>query len=117
MLQYGFSPVLKTAGFLLLLIALMLAAYYVLKRYGHRIGMGGRLSKDAPQFRGRLSLGPKHQVAVIEFRGKTLLLGVTDHSINLLSCMDDESCRRSREKDAEVFQKAMDQAGADSAAD
>ncbi|MDK2955441.1 MAG: flagellar protein FliO/FliZ [Desulfovibrionales bacterium] len=117
MVEYGVSPILKTAGSLFLIIALMLVAYYLLKRYGHRIGVGAKFSKDAPQFKGRLSLGPKHQVAVIEFRGKTMLLGVTDHSINLLSCMDDESQSRSREKNAEAFQKAMDQADADSAAD
>jgi flagellar protein FliO/FliZ len=117
MLEFGFSPLLKSAGALLLLLGCLLAGYYVIKRFGHRFGLSPKRSRNAPQVKGQLSLGPKHRIAVVAFRGKTMLLGVTDHSINLLTVMDDEDQNGAKDTDDEVFKKFLDQADADRAAD
>lgn len=48
---------------------------------------GLRFLGVAPGFNveSRLSLGPRKHIIVVRYRGKRLLLGVTDHNINLLS--------------------------------
>ena len=51
-------------------------------------------------------LGPRRGVAVVRFLNKRLVLGVTDHSINLLHEVDDDDDRDGPQS----FQKTMDKA-------
>jgi len=78
---------LKVAGILCLMLAFIFAGFWLLKRYGHRAGLG-LLSKNQMKLEGQLSLGPKKTVVVVRFLNKRLVLGVTDSNINLLTEMD-----------------------------
>jgi flagellar protein FliO/FliZ len=73
---------------LLLILGLILVGYYILKKYGVKWGLRGRGLPGVVTFVGHLSLGPKQGVAVVKFAGKFLVLGVTEHSINLLTETD-----------------------------
>jgi len=78
---------------LILILGIIMVAFYVLKKYGGRWGLGVRGKSGVVSFVGHLPLGPKQGVAVVKFAGKLLVLGVTEHSINLLTETDvtDES--------------------------
>ncbi len=117
LMEYSVSPVLKTAGSLLLILALLMLALFLLKRYGPRFNIGGKASQDGPRLESRLSLGPKHQVAVVVFRKKTLLLGVTDHAINVLTSLDENEGERPKDQHDKDFQSVLDQTGPGRAAD
>lgn len=78
---------LKVAGVLCLMLAFIFAGFWVLKRYGHRAGLG-LLTRNELKLEGHLSLGPKKQVVVVRFLNKRMVLGVTDTSINLLTEME-----------------------------
>ncbi|MFW6324262.1 MAG: flagellar biosynthetic protein FliO [Desulfovibrionales bacterium] len=80
---------LKMAGGLFLLLALIFLGFYLLKRYGHRMGLPSSRSQGL-SLQGQLSLGPKKGVAVVRFLNKYLVLGVTDTHITKLAEMDAE---------------------------
>jgi len=86
------SAILITLA-LLLVLGIILVGFYILKKYGIKWGIRGRGKPGVVSFVGHLSLGPKQGVAVVQFAGKLLVLGVTEHSINLLTETDvtDES--------------------------
>lgn len=77
------STVLVTLGYLCLMLGVIFFAYWLLKRLGFH-GMGVRTSKDGPQLLSRLMLGGRQSVAVVRYRDKDLLIGVTEERINLL---------------------------------
>lgn len=89
------GQILYMAGMLSLLIAVLLAGFWALRRFGRRAGLGlfgsGQLKVE-----GAVGLGPKKSVVVVRFLNKRLVLGVTDASINLLTEMDtdDEDARK-----------------------
>ncbi|BBD09400.1 flagellar biosynthetic protein FliO [Desulfovibrio ferrophilus] len=78
---------LKVAGILCLMLAFIFAGFWLLKRYGHRAGLG-LLSQNDLKMEGQLALGPKKYVVVVRFLNKRMVLGVTDSHINLLTEMD-----------------------------
>ncbi len=78
---------IKMVGALLLILAVILLAYYLLKRYGHKAGLGFSHSNYL-QTKAVLSLGPKKSIVVVRFLNKYLVLGVTDSQINLIKEMD-----------------------------
>ena len=69
-------------GFLFLLIALLWAALWFLKRKGglKLLTMQGDLAVES-----RLTLSRKKSLLVVRFLNKRLLLGVTDHQITMLT--------------------------------
>lgn len=81
------SEALKVTGVLCLILAFIFGGFWVLKRYGHRAGLGV-LSKSQLKMEGQLALGPKKYVVVVRFLNKRMVLGVTDSNINLLTEMD-----------------------------
>ncbi len=70
---------------LLLLLGVMLLAFYLLKKLGPKLGLGFPGRTDNLAFMGQLALGPKKSVVLVRFLNRTLVLGVTDHSINYLT--------------------------------
>lgn len=81
------SEALKVTGVLCLMLAFIFGGFWVIKRYGHRAGLGV-LSKSQLKMEGQLALGPKKYVVVVRFLNKRMVLGVTDSNINLLTEMD-----------------------------
>jgi len=70
---------------LILLLGVILLAYYILKKFGPRFGLGMPGRSDKLVFLGHLPLGPKKNVVMVRFLNRVLLLGVTEHSINYLT--------------------------------
>ena len=58
------------------------AARFLGGRFNQNVGSGGRLLSS-------IALGPKMSVCVVEVAGKVVLLGVTEHNVNLLGEIDD----------------------------
>ena len=75
---------LKMAGGLLLLLGLILLGLYLLKRFGPKAGLRF-MHQNKLQMVERLSIGNKKSVVVVRFLTRELVLGVTEHNINLLS--------------------------------
>jgi flagellar protein FliO/FliZ len=78
------ATLLTTLGYLCLLVAVMFLAYYLLRRFGIH-GWGAHGGRNAPRLMSRLALGARQSVAVVRFRGRDLLLGVTDERVTLLT--------------------------------
>jgi len=77
------TAVLTTAGYLFLLLGVIFLAYWLLKRYGVPGALSG--GADAPRLISRLMLGNRQSVAVVRFRDKDMVLGVTEDRITLLA--------------------------------
>ncbi|OIQ50401.1 flagellar biosynthesis protein FliO [Pseudodesulfovibrio hydrargyri] len=78
------TTILTTAGYLFLLLGVIFLAYWLLKRFG----VPGALTSSgpgAPKLVNRLMLGNRQSVAVVRYRDKDLLLGVTEHNVTLLA--------------------------------
>lgn len=82
----------KMASSLLIILGLIFLGFYLLKRYGHKAGLGMG-SQGKLKIIGALSIGPKKSVVVVRFLNKDLVLGVTDSQITLLTenQVDDKS--------------------------
>ncbi|WP_243547389.1 flagellar biosynthetic protein FliO [Pseudodesulfovibrio tunisiensis] len=78
------STILTMAGYLCLLLALLFAVYYMLRRYGPK-GLGSARNGAGPHLLGRLMLGNRQSVAVVRYRDRELVLGVTEQNISLLA--------------------------------
>jgi len=101
-LSMGGAAIQMAVG-LLLILAVILLAFYILRRYGHRLGMGGPAKAHAMRIEGHLALGPRKNIMVVRFLNKLLVLGVTDQSINLLTEVDTSD-------EDEDFKAALDKA-------
>ena len=85
------ATVLTTAGYLFLLLGVIYLAYYLLKRFGIQ-GMIGSSGANAPQLVSRLMLSNRQSVAVVRYKDRNLVLGVTEERISLLTEIEaDES--------------------------
>jgi flagellar biosynthetic protein FliO len=76
---------LRTLGALLLIVGLVVAGAWAMKRFG-----GARFGKamdDAPELAvlNSVALGEKRSIAIVRFGERTLLIGSTPQSINLLA--------------------------------
>lgn len=96
----------QVAGVLCLLLALIFVGFWVLKRFGKRMGLGV-FGTGALRIEGTMSLGPKKNIVVVRFLNKRMVLGVTDASINLLTEMDTGD-----DTDRKDFDKALEDARA-----
>ena len=94
---------LQMAGALLLILGVILLAFWMLKRFGPRLGLGPRANAHGLRFEGQLALGPKKSIMVVRFLNKLLVLGVTDQSINLLTEVD-------HAHEPQEFESALDEA-------
>ncbi|WP_028574025.1 flagellar biosynthetic protein FliO [Desulfonatronovibrio hydrogenovorans] len=103
-LDMGLAGV-KMASALLIILGLIFLGFYLLKRFGHKAGLGmgsGNMLKIVAT----LGIGPKKSIVVVRFLNKDLVLGVTDSRINLLTeiQVDEES----DQKFARVLAKKAD---------
>lgn len=83
-----FGNLMQVVGAMCLLLGGLAGTLYVLKRYGHKAGLGGFTRGDLA-LEGQLALGPRKSVAVIRCGGQKLVLGVTDERISLLTRLED----------------------------
>ena len=95
---------IQMAVALILVLAVILLAYWVLRRFGPRFGLGSKASAHGLRIESYLTLGPKKNIMVVRFLNRLLVLGVTDQSINLLTEVDASN-------EATDFQTALDDAG------
>ncbi|AGW12779.1 putative flagellar biosynthetic protein FliO [Megalodesulfovibrio gigas DSM 1382 = ATCC 19364] len=79
----------KALGGLFLILALVFAGLYLLKRLAPRAGFGGSRDRQL-QLESTLSLGPRKSVAVVRFLNKQLVLGVTDTHITCLHIQEED---------------------------
>ena len=86
----GWGNYFQAIGFLLLILGGLYMGIWALKRFGKLPALGGRLSRSGVAVEGQFHLGPKKSLVVVRFLNKRLLLGVTDHQINLLTEMEAE---------------------------
>jgi flagellar protein FliO/FliZ len=78
------SSIFATLGYLCLILGGLFLVYWLLRRFGP-FGMGTPGSNaHSPRLLGRLYLGNRQSVAVVRYKTKTMVLGVTEHQINLL---------------------------------
>jgi flagellar protein FliO/FliZ len=80
---------LKMAGGLFLLLGMLYLAFFLIKRYGPRMGLPTMNPRDL-SLHAQLSLGPRKNVVVVRFLNKYLVLGVTETQINKLTEMEAE---------------------------
>lgn len=85
--EYGWGGYLQGVGLMFALLAALLVAFVLFKRYAARAGLGG-LTKGSLKLEAQLGLGAKKSVVVVRFLNTRLVLGVTDTQINLLTRMD-----------------------------
>ncbi len=92
-------------GGLLLILGVLLLAYWLLKRYGPKAGLS-MFKRGGLAVEGSLALGPRKAVVVVRFLNKVMVLGVTETTINLLTEVDDP-----HEASQTQFSQAMERAG------
>lgn len=83
---YMFAKAIVMLG---VVIAVMLALLWVLKRYMNRTGGGIAGRYPAPiKVLATSFLGPKKSVSIVEVAGEVLVLGITAENINCLTTLD-----------------------------
>lgn len=92
-------------GGLLLLLGLLLVAFWLLKRYGPKAGLS-MFKRGGLALEGSLALGPRKAVVVVRFLNKVLVLGVTENQINLLTQLDDHHDPATGKDFSEALQNA-----------
>lgn len=106
------STVLVTLGYLCLLLGVIFFAYWLMKRLGLGV-MGVRSFRGGPQLVSRLMLGNRQSVAVVRYRDKDILLGVTEENITLLKEFDaDDEAEAPKQKSfASMMKRSTDDEG------
>lgn len=79
-----FGSVLTMAAALCLILGLLFLGFHLLRRFGGP-GLSRVRGAAAPVLVGRLFLGNRQSVAVVRVLNKTLVLGVTDQNVSLLT--------------------------------
>jgi flagellar protein FliO/FliZ len=97
---------IKMALALFLILGVILLAYWMLRRFGPRFGLGAPVKTHGLRVESHLTLGPRKNIMVVRFLNKLLVLGVTDQSINLLTEVDASD-------ETKDFQAVLDNAGRD----
>lgn len=95
----------KMMGGLLLLLGVLLFAYWLLKRYGPRAGLS-MFKRGGLALEGQLPLGQRKSVVVVRFLNKLMVLGVTENAINLLTEVDEPHDPASRTDFSRTLEKA-----------
>jgi flagellar protein FliO/FliZ len=75
------ATVLPTIVSLGLVIGAILVTGFVLRRVSPSLRQAGTLLKPVAQ----IAVGPKEKVAVIQFQGELLVIGITAHQVSLLT--------------------------------
>jgi flagellar biogenesis protein FliO len=82
---------LRALGALLLILGLIVAAGFGLRKLGASRLAGGDREAARLAVLSAVSLGDRRTLSVVRFGGRTLLVGSTPHSVNLLAAEDDEA--------------------------
>lgn len=105
----GWGSYAQSIGILLLLLGALYGLLWFVKKVGMNKGFRGKKGDQLTlQVEERFHLAPKKQLVVVRFLNKRLLLGVTDHQINLLSETETED-DSSDSSDTKEFKKFMGQ--------
>ncbi len=94
---------LSMAAALCLILGLLFLGFYLLRRFGP-MALARVKGGPAPTLAGRLFLGNRQSVAVVRVQGRTLVLGVTEHQVNLLTEITDADGRAKGEGFANVLE-------------
>lgn len=105
----GWGGYFQAIGVLLLILGALYMGLWALKRFGKLRAMGS-LGRHGLAVEGQFHLGPKKSLVVVRFLNKRLLLGVTDHNINLLTETEADH-DGTRESDKADFRAILDKAG------
>lgn len=81
------AAIVKMLAALALVLAVLVGLYWLLRRFlpGQAPGASG----GALRLIGRLPLGPKKGLALVEVAGRVLVLGLAEQSVNLIATIDD----------------------------
>ncbi len=82
--DFGWGAYFQAVGAVFLILAIIMAGFWLLRRYGPAAGLGA-LGRSDLKFEGQVALGSKKSIAVVRFLNRRLVVGVTDTSINLLT--------------------------------
>jgi flagellar protein FliO/FliZ len=96
------------AGALFLVLGLLFAGYWLLRRLGPKAGLGA-FRRSGLSLEGQLGLGPRKSVVVVRFLNRLMVLGVSDTQITLLTEVRDD--HEPSTDDAKTFNQALDEAG------
>ena len=104
---FSWGGYFQAIGVLLLLLAILWGVVWLVRKYGkfNFLPQPGALPRDALRMEAQLPLGPRRSLVVVRFLNKRLLLGVTDHQINLL-----QETGNHNEHDSMDFQDVMEEA-------
>ncbi|KHK03004.1 flagellar biosynthetic protein FliO [Desulfovibrio sp. TomC] len=84
--EYGLTGVaLKMGLTLLIILAFIFAAFWLLKRYGQKFGIGPKGRGGKLRLLDHLPVGPRKSIVVVRFLNKDLVLGITEQSITFLT--------------------------------
>lgn len=82
------SAMLKSFGMLLIVLGVLIAVLWLIKRYvGQQSGMG---KPGVIQLLASMYVAPKERIALIDVLGEKILIGITSHQINFLARIQDE---------------------------
>lgn len=87
-LDFGFQ-LARLAGAFVLVLALLYAAMYGLKRWGNRVRKGG--AESLIRVVGRHAFGPKHFLLVVEVGAQRFLVGVSPQGMHMLAPLEGEA--------------------------
>lgn len=105
------SHLIDTIIGLLLVLALVLALAWVVKRYTSMPGMG----KGKVQVLGGTSLGPRERAVLVSVEGQRLLLGVAQGSVQTLYVLDENAPNREGALPQDDFAKKLEKASQEDA--
>lgn len=89
---------IKTAGMLSLVIAILIAVLYLIRRYSlHGAGLPG---KNPITMIASYHLAPREKIVLLEVSGERILVGVTAQTINTLAILKKEALPETGEKEA-----------------
>jgi flagellar biosynthetic protein FliO len=107
---------LSTAAYLCLILGCIYLGYWLLKRFGPST-LGRNKGGQNPRLTGRLMVGPKQHVDVVRIDKRTLVLGVTEHQITLLTELDARAGQFYDEEDEDAFTDFAEMLGKKNPAD
>ncbi|WP_027178319.1 flagellar biosynthetic protein FliO [Maridesulfovibrio bastinii] len=86
----GVGASLKVAAAFCLVLALLLLLYYLMRKFNVASMISGS-RKGNLEIVERLPLGPRQHIAVVRYKDRELVLGVTQDRINLLDVNKDKA--------------------------
>ncbi len=101
-----FTSIIKMISALAVVLGLMIAAAYVLKKVFQRTGAGGAADEGMIRIVSSRYLGPKSSVMVMDILGRIVVVGISGGQMTLLTTISDpEAVERVREmrKDRHPF--------------